>query len=386
MERKLLYVASTAGHLKSFHLPYIRALKEDGWTVHIAGRGADAPLAGADAFFDIPFEKSMTSPQNLTATAQLSGLIRREKYDVISVHTSLAAFFVRLGLMASGRRGKTLMINTVHGYLFDEDTKPLKRSILLGAEKLTTSATDLLLTMNAQDTRIAQKHRLCRGAVEQIDGMGVDFGRFVPADEGQKAKARESFGIPADAFVLVYAAEFSKRKNQSELICALKDLPENVCLLLAGRGGLQEQCQALCRELGVEDRVFFAGFVSDVERCYQAADVCVSTSRSEGLPFNLMEAMHCALPVVATAVKGHEDLVENGFNGFLFPFDDRAALCRHIRSLQDDRQLRARMGQNSLQSVERYELAPVLRENMDLLRGFFRQHGLESAEKVPAGK
>lgn len=378
MPRKILYVASTVGHLKSFHLPYLERLAREGWTVHIAGKGADQLLPGAQAGFDIPFEKSMFSPTNLEAVRLLAGLLRREDYDAVSVHTSLAAFFTRLAVMLSGR--DTVVINTVHGYLFDRDTPLLKRTLLLWAEKLTARSTDLLLTMNRQDTQIALQNRLCPGRVVQISGMGVDFSRFVPAGAGDRLRARERFGLPQDAFVLVYAAEFSKRKNQEELIRTMALLPEGVCLLLAGRGEGLEPCRALAEELGLSNRVFFAGFVPDVERCYHAADLCVSTSRSEGLPFNLMEAMSCALPVVATDVKGHQDLVLPGQTGFLVPYGDREALRAQVEELMGDPALCMRLGWQAREHTAPYRLETVLEENMALLEGLLGP--AESEEKA----
>lgn len=383
MKKKILYVASTAGHLNSFHRPYLARLHRDGWIVHIAGRGAaEARFPGVDAGFDISFEKSMFSPKNLTAVRQLITLLRRENYDAVSVHTSLAAFFTRLAVMLSGQRSKLTVINTVHGYLFDQETPWLKRTILLWAEKLTAGATDLLLTMNRQDTEIALAHRLCRGQVEFTRGMGVDFGRFTPADAGARIQAREQFGLPQDAFVLVYAAEFSARKNQQALIRTLSQLPEQVHLLLAGRGGMLEECRTLAKTLGLENRVVFAGFVPDVERCYHAADLCVSTSRSEGLPFNLMEAMHCALPIAATRVKGHEDLVIHGESGFLFSYGQWDELIGYVRQLMEQPALCLRMGWRGRELAEQYALEPVLEENMAVMAPFLSPAHEEKREKI----
>lgn len=362
MSNKILYVASTVGHLKSFHLPYLKRFAQDGWTVHTAGKGADISLPGAEKGFDIPFEKSMFSLKNLKAVWELRQLLRRENYDVISVHTSLAAFFTRLAVMISGKR--PVVVNTVHGYLFDEDTPLLKRTILLWAEKITAGCTDLLLTMNRQDTQIAEKHQLCRGKIIQTDGMGVDFSRFSPANQEQRMAARQRFGIPQKAFVLVYAAEFSRRKNQAGLLRAFAKLPDNAWLLLAGRDGTLETCKALAEELDVTNRVVFAGFVPGIQVCYHAADVCVSTSRSEGLPFNLMEAMHCALPVVATRVKGHEDLVREGKTGFLVPYGDEEMLCVALRRLLEKPALGMELGYEGKRIVERYGLEHVIEVNV----------------------
>jgi len=379
---KILYAASTAGHLKSFHLPYLQRLNREGWTVHTAGKGAAALLPGAHTGFDICFEKSMFSPKNLKAVWQLRGLLRRENYDVVSVHTSLAAFFTRLAVMLSGRR--PLVVNTVHGYLFDRDTPQPKQTILRWAERLTAGYTDLLLTMNGQDTQIARQGRLCQGEIAQIGGMGVDFDRFQPADVACRLAARKRFSIPDDAFVLVYAAEFSSRKNQGALLRAFAKLPQRAWLLLAGRGDLLEACKALARELGVADRVVFAGFVPDVQSCYHAADLCLSTSRSEGLPFNLMEAMSCALPVVATRVKGHEDLVTPEQTGLLVPYGDEKALVDAITRLMERPDLCLKWGWQGREMAAQYALEPVLEENMALMDRFFRKKGISTPNRIEA--
>ena len=173
---------------------------------------------------------------------------------------------------------------------------------------------------------------------------------------------------------MVYAAEFSRRKNQAALIRALPKLPEGVWLLLAGRGQTIDSCRSLAQQLRMGERVVFAGFVPDVERCYHASDVCVSTSRSEGLPFNLMEAMHCALPVIATRVKGHEDLVQNGKSGFLVPFGDEDGLCRAVEQLMADPQRCRHYGKVGWEIVQQYSLEHVLELNINLFHDFIRVH------------
>ena len=93
-----------------------------------------------------------------------------------------------------------------------------------------------------------------------------------------------------------------------------------------------------------------------------AADICVSASRSEGLPFAVMEAMHTALPCVLTRVKGHEDLLEGSSAGYLVPFGDAAAFAEAVQTLGRDAALRARMGAAANESTEKYALDRVLPE------------------------
>ena len=94
--KKLLYIASSFGHLASFHQPYTEWLAQQGYDVHAAAGGEQRALRGVSRYIPVPFEKSMFSPRNFAAVLQLRSLLRRENYAMISLHTSLAAFVARL--------------------------------------------------------------------------------------------------------------------------------------------------------------------------------------------------------------------------------------------------------------------------------------------------
>lgn len=150
------------------------------------------------------------------------------------------------------------------------------------------------------------------------------------------AALRRSLGISEDTFVLLCAAELSSRKSQEVLLRAMTELPDGVCLVLAGKGDREETYKALTRELGIEQRVRFGGYVSDMPLWYGMANAVISASRSEGLPFNIMEAMYLGLPVIASAVKGHTDLITDGETGLLYPYGDSAACAQAVRRLCAD--------------------------------------------------
>ena len=333
----------------------MREFHDLGWEVHIACGGEDRRIPFVGQSVKVSFRKRMGSVNNLRATAALRGLIVRERYDLIIAHTSLASFFTRLAV--KGLRHRPPLCSVMHGYLFDDDTPALRRRVLEAAERLTSPQTDLLLTMNQWDYEYALKNHLGK-RVEKIPGMGVCFERFDRVTDGKEA-LRERFGLPRDGFILVYAAEFTERKSQSVLIEAMAALPSNVCLVLAGYGALLGACRARADALGFGDRVRFPGYVSDMAPLYRAADVCVSASRSEGLPFNLMEAMYCGLPVIASRVKGHVDLIEDGVNGLLYPYGDANACAEQVVRLMDNPQLQQSIATASKSGVKVYGLDVV---------------------------
>ncbi|MBE6969926.1 MAG: glycosyltransferase family 4 protein [Ruminococcaceae bacterium] len=358
MSGRILFVSSNASHLRNFHIPYIKALQERGYVVDAACAADPKGVPQVDHVYTLSFVKKMTSPQNFAAVLQLRKLLLENRYDFMCCHTSLAAYFARLAAMSLGKK-RPVVCNMMHGYLFDERSNPLKRALLASAEAQTRGVTDLLLTMNRWDTDYAEKRALGR-RIAFVPGVGVHFDRFDAVSDAEGAAFRAELGVGAEQFLLVYAAEFSGRKNQETLIRAMTELPKEVVLAMPGQGDLWEACRALATELGVADRVILPGQVSNVPFWYRAADAAVSSSRSEGLPFNVMEAMYCSLPVVATEVKGHVDLVEDGVSGFLFPYGDSAAFAGHIRTLLADRARCAAMGAEARRQVLPYGLDTVM--------------------------
>ena len=355
--KKVLYCASTVSHLLNFHLPYLEAFHKAGYEVWAAANEQrDIPFA--DHVVAFPFQKSITSPQNLRAVFAVRRLLREQKFDIVSTHTMLASAVVRAAVLLSGTRPRVFC--TCHGYLFHDWDGP-KKWIYLIPEKICGWITDVLMVMNREDYEIAQRHLLYRGELICTRGMGLDFSRFPPVTPEEREDLRRAAGIGLDEFVFSYAAEFSPRKNQALLIRAFARTAEKypqARLILAGTGALHEDCIRLAEELGQSGRIVFPGYVTDVRGLYGKSDACVSTSHIEGLPFNLIEAMACGLPIAASNVKGHQELVEDGRTGWLFPDGDQQALesalerlIRRDGDLLPVSEIRARAAEYSLQNV-----------------------------------
>lgn len=312
--QKILYAASTFEHLKKFHTPYIEELKNEGHTVMTmaCGEGAD---------FNIPFVKKFFSKENKLCRKEIKEIVKREGFNLIILNTSLAAYHIR---RAIPNKRRPRIINIVHGYLFSESEyrikARLKRRMLILAEKFLRRKTDAVLTMNDEDMRIATKNGFALGPVIPIFGMGVPF----PVFRREIGEIRESAGCEND-FVMLFAGEMSKRKNQEFLIKVLprvKSKVENAKLWLLGDGEERQNLEDLALSLGVSDSVLFFGNVENPIDYMRDCDLYVSASKSEGLPFNIVEALGAGKTVLASRVKGHSDILGGGF-GFLYELDDK---------------------------------------------------------------
>lgn len=371
--RRILFCASTASHLLRFHLPYLRAFREAGWEVWAAsGTGESVPFANRSEA--LPLVKRPLSPRNAQAVLAARSLLARGRFDAVSVHTTLAAAAVRAAALTLRCRPK--IFYTCHGYLFSESGSAPRRAAWLAPEKLLAPVTDVLMVMNAEDRAIAQRHHLsASGTVRLIPGMGVDLPRYaVSLPEEERLSVRRRFGLGGRDFVFVCAAEFSARKNHALLLRAFARTARacpNARLLLAGDGALREDCVRLAEELGVARRVVFAGELSGMERIFPACDAAVSASRGEGLPFGVMEAMAARLPVAASRVKGHADLIRSGESGLLFSPDSPREAARAMTLLCRSPELRGRLSDAAARSLGPYALSAVLPRILAVYRAHF---------------
>ncbi|MBR3893733.1 MAG: glycosyltransferase [Clostridia bacterium] len=350
---KLLYVASTASHLKRFHTPYLEALAKDAEVRTMA--------TGESVDFSIPFDKHFFSVSNLLNIFRIRKILKRERFDSVVLNTTLAAFLVRCAMI--GMRRRPYVLNVVHGYLFSKKPRGLKDRVMLWCEKFLWRKTDEIAVMNAEDLEIAREKRLCRGRVTFMHGMGVDgFSEIPVPDADLRAKFAEK-----DELLCIFVGELSARKNQIFLIRALKRLRDAgipAKLLLVGEGAERKKFEKEISRLSLENAVFLTGNCEPVTPYLAISDLYVSASRSEGLPFNIMEAMACGLPILASATKGQTDLLEKT-EARLYPLDDADAFCSALHEAVAPKDLG--VAACTYPSLETYRLSAVFDENKKLL-------------------
>jgi glycosyltransferase involved in cell wall biosynthesis len=174
---------------------------------------------------------------------------------------------------------------------------------------------------------------------------GIPTDEYAP-DPNKRAQWRQAHGIETHATILTHVGRFAPPKNHALLIEAFARVRTNapLYLLLVGGGELENTVREQVAQLGLESRVRFLGIRADVADILRASDAFVLSSRWEGNPMSVMEAMAAGLPVVSTAVGGVPELVRDGETGLLVPSEDTGALAQAIQALVDDPARRQAMG------------------------------------------
>ncbi|MEM8743249.1 MAG: glycosyltransferase family 4 protein [Pseudomonadota bacterium] len=336
--------------LYHFLMPLLRGMRDAGHEV--VGVCSDGPFAdkARDEGFRveaITIDRSFNILKHLRAAGELTRLFRREKFDIVHVHNPVAAL---VGRFAAWRAGVPLIAYTAHGFYFHERMAWPKRAVFIALEWLAGRTTDVLFTQSAEDAETARKLGLISGHHIEAIGNGVDTAVFHnkgSADE--RKKMQREIGSGENRVVILSIGRLVAEKGFPELIAAMRDVDAD--LWVVGErlesdhaGSIDEALDLAQTDPALKDRIHFLGYRNDVPDLMHASDVYTLASHREGLPRSIIEAMMCALPVVATDIRGSREEVVDGETGLLVKVNDPDGLAAALSTLVDDSQMRKKMG------------------------------------------
>lgn len=335
----------------------------------------------------IPEMSREISLKDAVTTWKLFRLLLRERPDIVHTHTAkagtvgrVAGFFYRWltpGVLI-GRPRPCKFVHTYHGHVFHSYYGRLKTGVFLTVERvLARLVTDRLVVVSVQQAEeIGRKFRVGRADQIRVIRLGLDLNPFANY-ASRRARFRQELGLDDDVTLVGIVGRLTEIKNHEMFLqsVARVDL-ENVRFVIVGDGSLRETLEQQARALGLESKVIFAGGRKDPEYFYPALDICALTSRNEGTPLTLIEAMANARAVIATSVGGVVDLlgevIEKGDYSIcergvsVRPYDVEA-FAAGLGRLIKDKILRDRLGRSGFEFVDHnYRKERLLEDIKDL--------------------
>lgn len=311
------------------------------------------------------------SPSDAISIMKLFREMIAFKPDVVHTHTAkagtvgrIAAFAYRwmtLGTLI-GRPRKVKIVHTFHGHVFHSYYGKLKTRFFLFIERsLAKMATDRIVVISDQQFReINKTFSIGKAEKFRIIPLGIDLQPFENNSDEREA-LREELGISQNDIAVGFVGRLTEIKNIPMLLRSFKkaidigaNCEQDLKLVIVGDGHLRPMLEDLSKELGIEDKVAFAGNRTDVAKVYAALDIVALTSLNEGTPLSLIEAMASGKPIVSTAVGGVVDLVAGETfeasdvavleRGVLVGSEDEVSMSQAINMLSADAELRRRLG------------------------------------------
>ncbi|WP_035618442.1 glycosyltransferase family 4 protein [Lacticigenium naphthae] len=379
---KVLLLASISPMIESFNQENISLLQNKGCEVHVLANFQDPNnemLQKNMEFkkklernnikvFDVPIQRKPFSFGNISVYQKIKSILHQEDYTFIHCHSPIGGVLGRLAARYTHNR-KTKVIYTAHGFHFFKGAPVKNWLIFYTVEKLLSSYTDYLITINPEDYHNAINRHFKMNEIELVNGVGINLEKFKPTSNYYRRYLRELYGYSEEDILLIYVAELSKNKNQTQAINMMKTLIEKfpqTKLLLVGDGDDHTRYSNMIHQMGLTKQVHLLGYRKDIVNLMSLSDIAISTSRREGLPVNVMEAMAIGLPLVVTNCRGNRDLVQNGVNGYIVEIDNYETLeDKIIRLIQNDR-LRTKFGKRSTRFISPYKIQNVNNQMSDI--------------------
>ena len=360
-------VTTVPDTLQAFLLPFAKHFRAQNWQVDAMAKGVSTCnecLNVFDRVWDVEWSRHPLDPRNLlVAVPKIQEIAAQGNYDLVHVHTPVAAFVTRYALKNYRAKKQLRVIYTAHGFHFYQGGNPIKNSIFLSLEKLAGAWTDYLITINHEDEAAAKKHRLLSPErIYYTPGIGVDTDYYHSdrLSTAEIATVKDELNLaPTDALLLCIA-EFIPRKRHSDILKALKHLNRpDIHLALAGSGILQPELKQLTAELDLQRQVHFLGLRDDIPRLISASNATLLTSQQEGLPRSVMESLCLATPVIGTNIRGIKDLLVDNC-GLLVQVGDIKTLAQAIAWIVDRPDKANQMGQRGQIKMAEYDLQHII--------------------------
>ena len=310
---------------------------------------------------------------DVRAIAELRRVIRRVRPQIVHTHSSKAGI---VGRLAASRERVPIVVHSIHGFGFGPHQPAPVRAAFLAAERLVARRTTAFVAVSRRNLEQGVGLGLFPAERARVIRSGIDLAAF--RDHRGGDAVRRELGIPVAAPVVLQVACFKPQKAPErfvELAAALAPRFPAAHFVLVGDGGLRGEVERLRGAAGLERRLHLPGWRSDVPALLDAAAVVTLTSRFEGLPRVVVEALAAGVPVVATAVDGVPEVVRDGENGFLTAPGDAGAIAAKVAAILGDPALRARLAARAPEGLDEFERDTMVRRQEELYLELVEQTG-----------
>jgi glycosyltransferase involved in cell wall biosynthesis len=358
-------VTTVPDTLQGFLLPFAGHFRSRGFRVDAMAEGVTGQLECVETFdhvWEVSWSRNPLDRRNLfAARRRVRDVVATQGYDLVHVHTPVAAFVTRLALRGLRRAGWPRVIYTAHGFHFYRGGPQPRSAAFRALEKLAGRWTDYLVVINREDEQSARR-LVPPERVRYMPGIGVEVNRYGPhaVSEDDVAQVRRELAVaPGDPLFLM-VAEFTPGKRHRDALDAFARIARrDARLAFAGTGTLVEAMKRRATDLAIASRVHFLGLRRDIPAVMRAAVAVLLPSDREGLPRSVMESLSSSVPVVGTRIRGTADLVQEGC-GLLVPVGDTAALAGAMAWILDHPDEAREMGRRGRERMADYDVHKII--------------------------
>ncbi|NDJ36739.1 MAG: glycosyltransferase family 4 protein [Chloroflexi bacterium] len=280
-------------------------------------------------------QRSIHPLRDAQAVLALIRLMRSYRPHIVHTHTAKAGF---VGRLAARLTGVPAVVHTFHGHVFHGYFGPLKTALFLRLERLSAKASDVILTISDRLRDELIGYRIAAADRIRVVPLGLDLTSLTDV-EGLCGRLHAELGCPSEYPLVGIVGRLVPIKNHNLFLEAARLMADHhatVRFVIVGDGEERSAIEARIKALDLTDRVYLTGWRRDLPVIYAGLSALALTSRNEGTPVSIIEAMAAGVPVVATNVGGVPDLLANGSLGRMVADGDAEALAENILNVLEE--------------------------------------------------
>ena len=314
---------------------------------------------------------------DLRTFIKLVGEFRRLKPAIVHTHMAKAGMLGRMAAafynLTRGSAPRARVVHTYHGHVLDGYFSKSATAVFIAIERVLATMSDRIVAISPAIRReLLEVYRIGRAPQYRVVPLGFDLTPFTGIDAAARAAARRTLGLPAGVPVIATVGRLTAIKQHRlflDTVARVVQAHPDAIALIAGDGELRDDLTAYADTLRISDRVRMLGWRRDLANIYAATDVFLLTSRNEGTPVSLIEAMASGVPGVSTDVGGVKDVIGGPDTGRTAPLADPDALARAVIDLVSEPPRRLAMGERArARVIAEYDVSRLVADVAALYR------------------
>lgn len=314
---------------------------------------------GTDVVFEPALRRPLSPFNDVLAVVRVYQQFRWLRPAIVHTHMAKAGLVGRLAATAynltRGSAPRARIVHTYHGHVLEGYFSPLMTRVFITIERALARLSDAIIAISpAIRAELLSLYKIGRADQYRVVPLGFDLREFAAIDEAARVEARRALQVPPGVPVITTVGRLTAIKQHSLFLDVFQRVAathKDAVALVAGDGELRAELEAQAARLGIAGQVRFIGWRRDLATIYGATDVFLLTSRNEGTPVALIEAMASGVPGVSTDVGGVKDVIDTATAGRLAPFGDVAALANAVGELLANEATRRSAGAEARQRV-----------------------------------
>jgi glycosyltransferase involved in cell wall biosynthesis len=338
---------------------------------------------GADVVLVSTLCRPVSPLDDLRSLVRLYRELKRLRPSIVHTHMAKAGLIGRLAAAAynatRGSAPRARLVHTYHGHVLEGYFSSAATAVFIGLERALARLSDAIVAISPAIRReLLEAYRIGRESQYRVVRLGFDLAPFAAIDDGAREEARRTLSVPDGVPVIATVGRLTAIKRHTLFLDVFKrviDRHPAAVALIAGDGDLRAGLEAQAASLGIASQVRFLGWRRDLATIYAATDVFLLTSRNEGTPVALIEAMASGVPGVSTDVGGVRDVIgDAGATG-----EDDRQLAEGVLGFLADPVRRKRAGELARARVlQHFDIDRLVREIAALYRDLLSRDGNDS--------